>query len=296
MIQSMTGYGRGEGTCGGYTFKVEIRSVNHRYCDITVKLPDELRRLEQRIRSAISNKFSRGKFEISISPVGAPVKDVRPLLNFPAIAQSQAIIDELSKIFNTHLDIRKEIGLSDILALQNFVTFPGADYHHPEIDEPLMKIVNQSLEELMEMRLREGRVLCRDLKSRIHRIESMTKRIERHVPAVIRDMKKRYIERIKELSDIPQINMDRVNQEIAIMIERMDITEEIVRLGSHIGQLKDKLSDGAVIGRSLDFLLQEVNREINTIASKALDVKISQIVVDMKSEVERIREQVQNIE
>lgn len=296
MIQSMTGYGRGEGTCCGITFKVEIRSVNHRYCDITVKLPDELIRVEQRVRSAISSRFSRGKFEISISPVGTSVKDVRPLLDSPVIAQSQAIINELSKIFNTHFDIRKEIGLSDILALKNLVTFPGADYNNPEIDDPLMKIVNQSLDELTEMRLREGRILCKDLKIRVSRIESMTKRIERHVPAVIRDMKKRYIGRIKELSDIPQPDMNRLYQELAIMVERMDITEEIVRLRSHVGQLKGKLSDGAVIGRGLDFLLQEVNREINTIASKAFDVKISQIVVDMKSEVERIREQVQNIE
>lgn len=296
MIQSMTGYGRSEGACRGVTFKVEIRSVNHRYCDITVKLPDELMRLEQRVRSAISSRFSRGKFEISISPVGASVKDVRPLLNFPVITQSQSIISELSKIFNIHFDIRKEIGLSDILALKNFVTFPGADYNDPEIDEPLMKIVNKSLDDLTGMRLREGRILCKDLKIRINRIESMTKRIERCVPVVIRNMKKRYIARIKELFDIPQIDMNRLYQELAIMIERMDITEEIVRLSSHIGQLKDKLSNGAVIGKSLDFLLQEVNREINTIASKALDVKISQIVVDMKSEVERIREQAQNIE
>lgn len=296
MIQSMTGYGWGEGTCCGITFKVEIRSVNHRYCDITVKLPDELIRLEQRVRSAISSKFSRGKFEISISQVGVSVKDIRPLLNFPILTQYQIIINELSKILNIHFDIRREIGLSDMLALKNLVTFPGADYNNPQIDEPLMKIVNKSLDDLTGMRLREGRILCKDLKSRINRIEFMTKRIERHVPAVIRYMKKRYVSRIKELSDFPQLDMNRLYQELVIMIERMDITEEIVRLRSHIGQIKDKLNDGAVIGRSLDFLLQEVNREINTTASKALDVKISQIVVDMKSEVERIREQVQNIE
>jgi len=296
MIQSMTGYGRGEGICDRIPFRVEIRSINHRYCDITVKLPEGLTRLEPKIRSAISSRFSRGKFEITISPVGFSADGLRPLLNIPVIARSQSILNELSNILKTSFYISKELSLSDILSLQDLVTFSGLDYNDSKIDEPLMRIVNKSLDELMEMRLKEGRILCKDIERRISRIESLIKGIERRMPSILRNLKRRYIARIEELSDKSKLDMDRLNQELAIMVDRMDVTEEVVRLKSHICQIKDKLTNGKVVGRSLDFLIQEVNREINTIASKALDVKVSQIAVDMKSEAERIREQVQNIE
>lgn len=295
----MTGFGRSEGDCGGIAFRVETRSVNHRYCDIYVRLPDGIERLEQMIKKAISRRFSRGKFEVSISSISqidTSVQGVRPVIDISTITQCQAILKELSKVFNVKFNIRNDIGLSDMLALKEIVTFPGIDYDNPEIDKSLMKILDKSLDELMRMRLKEGHIICRDIKRRINKLGSMMKRIERHFPSVIRDMKRRYTERIKDLYGIPNLDKERLYQEIAIMVERMDITEEIVRLGSHITQLKDRIRDGVAVGRSLDFLLQEINREINTIASKAADVKISQIVVDMKAEVERIREQVQNVE
>jgi uncharacterized protein (TIGR00255 family) len=183
-----------------------------------------------------------------------------------------------------------------MMALKDLLTVSRADSNGREIDEPVMKILNKSLEELKKMRLKEGHTIYRDLRQRISRIESMAKRIERHIPVVVRDMKKRYISRVMELSEVPLSNMERLYQEIAIMVERMDITEEVVRVDSHIAQLRNKLEKGGVVGRTLDFLLQEINREINTIAAKASDIKISQLVVEIKSEVERIREQVQNIE
>lgn len=299
MIQSMTGFGRSEGDCCGIAFRVEARSVNHRYCDVYVRLPEGLVRLEQMIKKAISRRFSRGKFEVSISSISQidpSMKGIRPVIDISTIAQCQSILKELSKVFNVRFNIRNDIGLSDMLALKEIVTSPGIDYDNPEIDKSLVKILDKSLDELMKMRLKEGHIIYRDIKHRINKLRSMIKRIERHFPSIIGDMKRRYTERIKDLYDIPQIDKERLYQEIAIMVDRMDITEEIVRLGSHITQLKDKIEDGVAVGRSLDFLLQEVNREINTIASKASDVKISQIVVDMKAEVERIREQVQNVE
>ncbi len=292
----MTGFGRSEGTCCGIIYRVEIRSVNHRYCDTNVRLPDELIRFEQKVRSALSGKFSRGKFEVSILQVDTPLRDVRPELKISTIRQYQTILKELSKVFNVNFTIRKDIRLSDMLALKDMITFSRVDYGNSEIEEPFLKILDKALDEIMKMRCKEGRIIYKDLKRRIGKLESMTKHIERNVPIVSRNMKKRYFERIKELSEIPQLNMDRVYQELAMMVERMDITEEIVRVNSHIAQLKDKLDVGGVVGRTLDFLLQEVNREINTIASKASDMTISQIIVDMKAEAERIREQVQNIE
>lgn len=296
MVQSMTGFGRSEGNCGGITYRIEIRSVNHRYCDTNVRLPDELARLEQRVRSVITHKFSRGKFDVSIVRVDVSLKDVSLGLKSSSIRQYHTMLQELSKAFNVNFSIRNDIGLSDIVALKDLLTVSRTDSNDREIDESVMKIFNKSLEELKKMRLKEGHTIYKDLKQRTGRVGAMAKRIERHVPAVVRDMRKRYIRRIMELSEIPLSDMERLYQEIAIMVERMDITEEVVRINSHIAQLKDKLEEGGVVGRTLDFLLQEINREINTIAAKASDIKISQLVVEIKSEVERIREQVQNIE
>jgi len=296
VVQSMTGFGRNEGNCGGITCRIEVRSVNHRYCDTNVRLPDELARLEQRVRSVITHKFSRGKFDVSIIQMDASLKDVSVGLKSSTIKQYHAMLRELSKAFNANFIIRNDIGLSDLMALKDLLTVSRADSNDREIDEPVMKILNKSLEELKKMRLKEGHTIYKDLERRIGRVESMAKRIVRHIPVVVRDMKKRYISRVMELSEIPLSDMERLYQEIAIMVERMDITEEVVRINSHIAQLKDKLEEGGVVGRTLDFLLQEINREINTIAAKASDIKISQLVVEIKSEVERIREQVQNIE
>ncbi len=296
MVQSMTGFGRSEGNCGGATCRIEVRSVNHRYCDVSVRLPDELARLEQGIRNAITHKFSRGKFDVSIVQKDAALKDGSLGLKSTTIKQYHVMLRELSKAFNVNFSIRNDIGLSDMVALKNLLTISTADFSNQEIDEPVMKVLNKSLEELKKMRLKEGSTIYRDLKRRIGKIESMAKRIERHIPLVVRDMKKRYLSRIMELSETPLSDMKRLYQEIAIMVERMDVTEEVVRINSHVAQLKDKLEEGGVVGRTLDFLVQEINREINTIAAKASDVKISQLVVEIKSEVERIREQVQNIE
>lgn len=292
----MTGFGRSEGNCGGVTYRIEVRSVNHRYCDTNVRLPDELARLEQKVRSAITHKFSRGKFDVSLIQMDASLKDMNLGLKSSTIEQYHAVLRELSKAFNVNFIIRNDMGLSDIVALKDLLTVSRTDFSDQEIDEPVMKILNKSLEELKKMRLKEGHTIYRDLRQRISRIESMAKRIARHVPVVVRDMKKRYISRIMELSELPLSDMERLYQEIAIMVERMDITEEVVRINSHIAQLRNKLEEGGVVGRTLDFLLQEINREINTIGAKASDIKISQIVVEIKSEVERIREQVQNIE
>ena len=292
----MTGFGRSEGACCGINYRVEVRSVNHKYCDTNVRLPDELARLEQKIRNATTNRFSRGKFDISILQIDTSLKNRRPTLKISTIKQYQAILKELSRVLNTSFSIKNDISWSDMIALKEIAAISSIDYDNTEIDKPLLKIVGKSLDELMKMRLKEGHTIYKDLNQRINRLESMISRIKRRVPKVIRDMKKRYLDRIRELSEVPQLDMDRLRQEIAIMIERMDVTEEIVRAGSHIDQLRNKLEEGGVVGRTLDFLLQEINREINTITSKASDVKISQVVVDMKAEVERIREQVQNVE
>ena len=296
MIKSMTGYGCSEGICGSTAYKAEIRSVNHKYCDITIRLPESLTRLDQKIRSLISKKFSRGKFDIYLTKMDTSFNRAVPVPDTGAINRYQTMLKELSKHFKVNFSLRKEIGIADLAALRDMMLSGVTEVDKPDLDTAIMKIVGKSVDNLMEMRLKEGELIYKDLIKRINRLKLLINRIEKRVPAVIRDMKRRYTDRVMEITGALQLDMNRLDQEIAIMIERMDITEEIVRVGSHIAQLRERLDNGAVVGRSIDFLLQEVNREVNTIASKASDVTIAQIVVDMKTGIEQVREQVQNVE
>src|SRR3990172_7039924 len=184
----MTGFGRNEGNCGGITYRIEVRSVNHRYCDTNVRLPDELARLEQRVRSAITHKFSRGKFDVSIVQMDASLRDVSLGLKSSSIKQYHAMLRELSKAFNVNFIIRNDMGLSDIVALKDLLTISKTDFNDMEINEPFMKILNKSLDELKKMRLKEGHTIYRDLRQRIGRIESMAKRIKRHLPPIVPDI------------------------------------------------------------------------------------------------------------
>ncbi len=296
MIQSMTGYGSSEGMCGNTAYKAEIRSVNHKYCDITLRLPESLTRIEQKIRSHIAKKFSRGKFDLFLTKMDISLNNEVPILNLEAINRCQTLLKELSKHFKVDFSMRKEVSMADLAAMQDVVVSSVRETDNAAFDTAIMKIVAKSVENLREMRLKEGGLIYQDLIKRIKRLNLMINRIEKRLPAVIHDMKMRYTERVKEISGFQQLENNKLVTEIAIMVERMDITEEVVRVCSHITQLKDRLEKGAVVGRSADFLLQEVNREVNTIASKASDVKIAQIVIDMKTEIERVREQMQNVE
>lgn len=296
MIQSMTGFGSSEGKCNGINYKVEIRSVNQRYCDINIRFPDELGRLEPEVRKAISNGFARGKFEINLFTGSNSSEAEYPSINLPAVNRYLSVLKEASEAFNVAFSINSSISLSDLLILTEKVTFRRMDYSSRKSDGFLLNLVREAIEDIRKMRLKEGQIICKDLSKRINKLQAMIKKIERQIPHVVSNLKRTYHAKIKELSGTITLNMDRIHQEVAMMIERMDIEEEVVRLGSHIEQLNDKLNSGGVAGRSLDFLLQEVNREINTIGSKSSDIKISQTVIELKSEVERIREQVQNIE
>lgn len=299
MIQSMTGFGGSEGKFNGTTFKVEIRSVNQRYCDINVRFPDTLGRLEPTVRNVITNTFARGKFEVFLIQSDSTGDEEVPAINKSTINRYQAILNSLSKEFKEHnveLKLNNTISLSDLYLLAEKTSFKKMDYSNRKLDEILINLVKQSTEDLKKMRLKEGEIISRDIIKRITKLEAMIKKVSRHIPQVVSNMKKHYLAKIKELAGAITLDMNRIHQEVAMMIEKMDVEEELVRLGSHISQLNEKITKGGVVGRTLDFLLQEINREINTIGSKSYDSKISQTVIEMKSEVERIREQVQNIE
>lgn len=294
MIQSMTGYGRSEKVWRNMSMKVEARSLNHRFCDITVRLPEGLMRLDAMIRKAISERFSRGKFDITLKIIRADT-----ILDFPdreILGKYKDVVKNISQAFGVDFHIRQDIGFSDLLALKGLTSSINVFYDVPGIEKVIMDMVNKSLHGLERMRSREGTHICKDIKKRLDRIDKYLNKIKRLQPQIRKSMEKRYLERMKALGGSSGVDMDKVYQEIAMIIEKTDITEEIVRIESHLKQFRNKMDKGGVVGRSLDFILQEIHREVNTIAAKTGDARVSQIVVDMKTETERIREQVHNIE
>ncbi|OLS01701.1 hypothetical protein TICRE_23010 [Tissierella creatinophila DSM 6911] len=293
MVMSMTGYGKGEYENELYKFKIEIKSVNHRYIDISVKAPRQISYLEEAIKKRIKEKLFRGKVDVYI--------------NLEYLSESQIDIkidNELAKSYYCALEeLIKNLNLNDNISLNNILNIPDiVKTKKREIDEDsIWKVLNNSLnialENISYMRAKEGTELKNDILGKLDTINKYVKNIEEKSPEVVIEYKKKLNDRISELIDNNIIlDKDRLNNEVAFFADKASIDEEIVRLKSHIKQLKLILEEDESIGRKLDFLIQEFNREINTIGSKSSDVLITGYVVELKSEVEIIREQVQNIE
>lgn len=292
MIKSMTGFGRGKIEDGGKELMVEIKTVNHRYCDIYIKMPRQISFVEDKVREVIRKNISRGKVDVYISydDFGEDSKDI--------------FVDEiLAKAYSRSVEyLRDEFGLKDDISVSLIARFPDVlRVEKPEEDEEkiwslLSLALNDALAALISMRQVEGEGLMLDLLERTTVIENNIKEISIRAPEVVKEYKCRLESRIKELLDQQIVDENRMAMEVAIFADRCNIDEELVRLGSHIKQLRETLRLSQPVGRKLDFLLQELNREINTIGSKANDLIITNQVVEIKSELEKIREQIQNIE
>ncbi len=292
MIKSMTGFGRGKIEDGGKELMVEIKTVNHRYCDIYIKMPRQISFLEDKVREVIRKKISRGKVDVYITydDFSEDSKDI--------------IIDRaLAEAYNRSVQLlRDEFGLKDDISVSLIARFPDVlRVEKPEEDEEriwslLSVALNDALDALINMRQIEGEGLMHDLLERTTIIENNIKEISIRAPEVVKEYKCKLENRIKELLDQQIVDENRLAMEVAIFADRCSIDEELVRLGSHIKQLRETLKLSQPVGRKLDFLLQELNREINTIGSKANDLIITNQVVEIKSELEKIREQIQNIE
>ena len=292
MIRSMTGFGRGESQDGGKEFLVEMKTVNHRYCDVFIKLPRILSSLEDRVREAVSKAVSRGKIDVYISyeDHGEDSKSI--------------IIDEaLASAYIKGLEaLRDKYGLADDISVSLVSRFPDImRVEKTEEDQEKIWLVlkiamENALHSLIAMREIEGEELTNNLKERTDYMESVIKEINVRAPEVVKEYKQRLESRIKELLEQQTIDESRLAMEVAIFADRCSIDEELVRLGSHINQVRAALDNNQPVGRKLDFLIQEMNREINTIGSKANDLVITQNVVELKSELEKMREQIQNIE
>jgi uncharacterized protein (TIGR00255 family) len=290
----MTGYGKAEAVLAGRNFMIEMKSVNHRFLEIAVRLPGMFLPLEGEIKKRIGEQFSRGRIEVNLRVEGDGSAEAagRLTLNLPLVRNYHALLTQLKE--ELHLD--DEITLALMAGFRD-VFVPAESVQDPAILwEGISRILAEAIRTLTEMREKEGESLKRDLVARLDLIAGFLEGIGCRAPQVVLDYQRRLTDRVRELTGSLTIDEARLLQEVAIMADRSDITEEIVRFRCHIDQFTDLLAAGDAAGRKIDFLIQEMGREINTIGSKSGDAEISRSVIEIKSELGKLREQVQNIE
>ena len=292
MLKSMTGFGRGEGqTSLGKVF-VESRSVNHRYCDINIKLPKRLIPFENRIKELIRSQVSRGRVDVSVKLDAEGEEKVQLNVDFHLAEQYYRALQSLKK----KLQLKDKITLGLLAGAKDLIT---TKEEAPDLDpywQEIVPILKRSFQDMDEMKRLEGETLVKDLQQRLEKIAEHLDEIKEQSPLHLDAYRNRLYEKIRSLLGGIEMDASRFQQEVALLAERTDITEEIVRAESHLAQFVTLLKAEEPVGRKLDFLLQEINREVNTVSAKANDAEISQRVVEIKSELEKIREQVQNIE
>ena len=292
LIKSMTGYGRAVETVNGREFTVEIRSVNNRYLDCTVKLPRSLSFGEDAVKQAVKASVSRGKVDVFISVHSEGAADVQVSLNEAMVEGYLAAMRRMVQEYN----VRDDISVSLLSQMNDVFTVDKPEVDEQQLLDDLMQVVNRALEGYDAMRTTEGAALENDLRSRGAAIEALVSRVEAGNAQTVADYRTRLENKIKEVLANTAIDESRILTEAAIFADKVAVDEETVRLRSHLQQMYSMLTGGGAIGRKLDFLLQEMNREANTIGSKCSDVELARVVVDIKAELEKIREQNQNIE
>ena len=289
----MTGYGRAEGQKDDYTYLAEVRSVNNRFIEINTRLPKAHMDLEQPLKKLIKSYCSRGSINLSISIGNSNENtgewEVKP--NLPLATQYVTALNQIrdSLKLEGKIDLKSVIGIRDIVKIEPLAIDPA---NH----ELILNIATEALDSLQKMRKEEGINLQKDLERRIDTIESHAAEIESWHPEVVKEYQNKLKERIKSLNEGMEPDETRIALETALLADRCDITEEITRLRSHLNQFRNFFNANEPIGRKLEFITQEINREVNTTGSKSSNIKISNKVIEIKSELEKIREQVQNIE
>ena len=292
MIKSMTGFGRSEYADSNRKFTVEIKSVNHRYLDMTIKMPKKLNFFEAAIRNELKNYIQRGKVDIFITyedytEIGANVKYNRDIA-----AEYLKYLKAMSEDFSLDCDVR----VSTLARLPEVFDMEDAEIDEEAIWEGLKKAIDEASEKFVEFRIKEGENLKNDLIAKLDGMLKDVSYIKDRAPAIIEEYKANLRAKIEEMLGDTKVDEARLLTEVTIFADRVCVDEEIVRLTSHIEATKKALSDGGSIGRKLDFIAQEMNREANTILSKANDLATSDIAIELKTEIEKVREQIQNIE
>ncbi|MGI6491571.1 MAG: YicC/YloC family endoribonuclease [Pelotomaculum sp.] len=292
MIKSMTGFGRGEAVAAGKKFTFELKAVNHRYSEIVLRLPRSLQALEDRIRKIIQASVARGRVDGYLSMEDCGEKSATVKVD-KALAEAY---------YNAMKELQETLGISEEIQLKQLVSLPGVlVVVEPEEDieewwPAVQAAVEAAVAQLVHMRTVEGAQLAKDLYDRVEQLNILNRNIMARSPLVVEEYRERLASRLNDFISDGTLTAERLCAEAAVFAERSSIVEENIRLESHLQQMKSSLNAEEPIGRKLDFLIQEMNREINTIASKANDLEISKAVVEAKSELEKIREQIQNIE
>ncbi len=292
MLKSMTGYGRAEGECSLGRVCVETRSVNHRYCDISIKLPRRLSPFEGRIKELVRSQVSRGRIDISLKVDSGDAEKAQLHVDLSLAEQYCRALQLLKE----KLELKDEVTLNLLAGAKDLITAKEEAGDIEPYWEEMVPILKRSFKEMDDMKRLEGESLKKDLQSRIEKISLSLEEIKRLFPLRLEAYQKRLRERIRSFLEGIDMDANRFQQEVALLAERADITEETVRMESHLEQFTFLLKGEEPAGRKMDFFLQEMHREVNTVSAKAGDAEISQRVVEIKSELEKIREQVQNIE
>ena len=292
MIKSMTGYGRAQGSFSGGQIQVEIKSVNNRYLDCGVKLPRVYAFAEETVKSLVQHTISRGKVDVFISINAAGAQNVKISLNAPVVEGYLAALRQLTEQYG----VRDDIAVSTLARMNDLFLVEKQEEDETEVKEALLGVVAQALAAFDAMRTAEGETLKADLLEKADQVLDMVSLVEARSPVTVEAYRQRLTAKMQEVLENTAIDQARIIQEAAIYGDKVAVDEETVRLRSHVDQMRAMLSEGGVIGRKLDFLMQEMNREANTIGSKGNDVEQARNVVNIKSQLEKIREQIQNIE
>ena len=292
MIKSMTGYGRAVETVNGREFTVELRSVNNRYLDCSVRLPRMLSFAEEAVKQAVKASVSRGKVDVFISLRSEAEADVAVSLNKAVLEGYLAAMRQMV----TEFGVKDDISVSTVSRLPEVFSVEKQEVDEDALRSDLLQVVAKALAGYDAMRSAEGQALDNDLRSRGQTILELVSQVEAGNVQTVVDYRARLENKLREVLENTAIDESRILTEAAIFADKVAVDEETVRLRSHLEQMNTMLTGGGAIGRKLDFLLQEMNREANTIGSKCTDVRLARIVVDIKAELEKIREQTQNIE
>jgi len=292
LLKSMTGFGRGQAPARDGAWLVELRCVNSRFLDSHFRLPHGLAGLEERIKKLLASRLTRGRINIAVKATGAVEVPPKLLLNKPLVHEYRRVLDELK----AELGMTSEPGLGPFLSNRDLILVEEASPDMEQLWAELAPALNQALDEVDVMRAAEGANLAQDLAERLELLDRLFSEAAAQAPQVVENYRNKLKDRIAQLLADTEPDPQRLALEVAILADKCDVTEEAVRAQSHLVQFREALQATEPVGRKLDFLLQELNREANTMTSKLPDAKASQLCVDIKTELERLREQVQNIE
>jgi uncharacterized protein (TIGR00255 family) len=292
MIRSMTGYGSGEFERDGQRLTAEIRSVNHRYCEVSIRAPRLVSMFEDQIRQLVQERFSRGKISLTITWAGAGESGEVLKLNEPVADRYMALLEQLRRRY----DLKADVDMKTLAALPDIFTWEHSALSDEETWTIVKNVVEAACTSMDTMKQREGKALEKDLLERLQMIGEQLAMVAERAPHRPKEAKDKLESRLQQLLGDVELDPTRLAQEVALMADRLDCTEECVRLAAHLDQFRHLAAGNEMAGRKLNFLLQEMNREANTIGSKSNDVEITRAVIVMKEETERLREQVQNVE